>query len=160
MYWFYKGPGYFYLEDFIVLDSWLALNTANLDGFRSYKINDSKIYNIGIYALFTDGSATFITRENEKKYNKNGHLDSYYDLLKQYREPNTQRETYYCIDNYISDRNTIVIPELLSPTELHFEKVDYKDALYNDVDVNHTKNDVTIPLDSIKESVKKIGRKK
>ena len=35
IYWFYQGPGYFYLKDFIVLDSnWLALNITNLEGFK------------------------------------------------------------------------------------------------------------------------------
>lgn len=160
IYWFYQGPGYLYLKDFIVLDNWLALNTTNLDGFRSYKIDDYKKYNMAIYALFSDGSATFITRENEKKYNKNGHLDSYYNLLKQYKEPNIQQETYYCIDNYINERNTIVIPELLAPKDLELKKLNYEELKLQPNGENETTapDRVVIPPEAVHESVKVLSR--
>ena len=157
IYWFCQGPGYLYLKDFIVLDNWLALNPSNLDGFRSYKIDNYKKYNMAIYALFSDGSATFITRESEKKYDKNGHLDSYYNLLKQYKEPNIQQETYYCIDNYINERNTIVIPELLGPTNLEFKEIDYQDLAYKDEDGNAIESEF-ISSKQAQEAVKQLSK--
>ena len=52
-----------------------------------------------------------------------------------------------------------MIPELLSPTSLQFEELDYQDLLYKDENGNAKDNGI-IPLHSVKEAVKKLGRKK
>ena len=46
LYWFYQGPGYFYLKNFIVFDSWIAINANNLDGFKYKILDDKKIFKV------------------------------------------------------------------------------------------------------------------
>lgn len=157
--WFYRGPGYFYLKDFIVLDNWTALNTTHLEGFKHKELTDSKVFDVGIFATFNDGSATFIKRNTTKEFQKRGGIELYINLLKQYKEYSPQHDNHYIIDNHFGQGNTSVIPELLSPTSLQFEELDYQDLLYKDENGNVKDNGV-IPLHSVKESVKKLGRKK
>jgi len=70
IYWFYKGPGYFYLNNFIIFDNWLALNTTNLDGFYYKMLDDKKFFKVGIFATFDDGSATRVKRQTVKEFEK------------------------------------------------------------------------------------------
>lgn len=117
IYWFYKGPGYFYLKDFIVLDSnWLALNTTNLDGFK-YKVLEDNKKQVGVFATFSDGSATFIRRENAKKFEKQNGIKTYIDLLKQYKEYEPHYDNYEIIEYYINSEDTFTIPKLQSTKE-------------------------------------------
>lgn len=112
IYWFYKGPGYFYLKDFIVLNSNnLALNTTNLDGFESKSLGESKILNVGVFATFSDGSSTFVWRERAKKFERQGGIQPYIDLLKKYKEYEPKHDTYKFIESYNEVDGVFVIPE-------------------------------------------------
>ena len=157
IYWFYQGPGYFYLKDFIVFDNWLALNITNLEGFKHKTLEESKIFEVVVFATFNDGSATFVKRQTTKEFEKKGGIQAYIDLLKQHKEYEPKYDTYKYIESYSHNDDTVVIPELLPPTELKFEKVDYQSLAYRDENGNIIDNSV-IPLSSVKESVKVLSR--
>jgi len=159
IYWFYQGPGYFYLKDFIVFDNWLALNVTNLEGFKYKTLEESKIFKVGVFATFNDGSATFVKRQTPKEFEKKGGIEAYIDLLKQHKEYEPKYETYKYIEGYSCNDDTFVIPELLAPTELQFEEVDYQSLAYKDENGNVIDNPV-IPLSSVKESVKILSKTK
>ena len=113
IYWLYKGPGYFYLKDFIVLNSNnLALNTTNLDGFESESLGEDKILNVGIFATFKDGSSTFVWRERAKKFEKQGGIQPYIDLLKKYKKFEPKHDAYLCIESCSEVDGMFIIPEL------------------------------------------------
>lgn len=123
IYWLNKGPMYFSLNDFIpVLENWMALNTKNMDGFKAKKLDDNRRYNIGIFAAFNDGSATFCIREKEKKFKKYGGIEPYNNRLKAFKNPNLQYEKYYPIisDNF-NNEDTCIISELLDSYEIKSE---------------------------------------
>ena len=159
IYWFYQGPGYFYLKDFIVFDNWLALNITNLEGFKHKTLDDSKIFKIGIFATFNDGSATFVKRQTTKEFEKKGGIQAYIDLLKQHKEYEPKYDTYKYIEGYSHNDDTFVIPELLPPTEIQFEEVDYQSLAYRDENGNIIDNSI-IPLSSVKESVKVLSKRR
>ena len=113
IYWLYKGPGYFYLNNFIVLNlNNIALNTTNLDGFKAKSLGEDKILNVGVFATFNDGSATFVRRERAKKFEKKGGIQPYIDLLKKYKEYEPQHDTYKYIESVSEVDGLFVIPEL------------------------------------------------
>lgn len=115
---FYEGPGYFYLRDFIVLNSnKLALNTIHLDGFKSESLGEDKIFNIGVFATFNDGSATFVRRERSKKFEKNGGIQPYINLLKEYKEYEPKHDAYKFIESVDEVDGLFVIPELQTKIE-------------------------------------------
>ncbi len=117
IYWFYKGPGYIYLKNFMVFDNNLAINIANIDGFK-YKILDEKrFYKVYIFATFNDGSATFVCREREKIFQKQGGINSYLNFLKSNKEYNSKYDTYEIIECYSKDDDTFLIPNLQKNTE-------------------------------------------
>lgn len=117
IYWFYKGPGEFYLKDFIVICNFLALNVKYLDGFKSKPLDECKIFNVGIFATFNDGSATFVKRNTAKEFKRNGGIQSYIDLLKQHKEYDPKHDTYEIIECYSHNDDTFIIPELQQKTE-------------------------------------------
>ena len=112
IYWFYKGPGYFYLKDYIVFDNYLALNATNLDGFKRQTLDGRKLFNVGVFATFNDGSATFVKRQTAKEFEKKGGIQAYIDLLKQHKEYEPKYDTYKCIEAYSHNDDTFIIPEL------------------------------------------------
>lgn len=114
--WFFRGPGYIYSKNFMSFDNWLALNTTNLDGFK-YKKLENKIYNVGIFATFNDGSATFITSEKAKKFEKQGGIEPYIDLLRHYKEYDPKHDTYEIIECHSVSDDTFIIPELQEKVE-------------------------------------------
>lgn len=115
--WFYQGPGYFYLKDFIVFDNWLALNITNLEGFKHKTLEESKIFKVGVFATFNDGSATFVKRQTPKDFEKKGGIQAYIDLLKQHKEYEPKYETYKYIEGYSYNGDTFIIPELQEKKE-------------------------------------------
>ena len=118
IYWLNVGPMYFDLKDFISVGSnWIALNTKNMDGFKEKKLDDDRRYNIGIFAMFSDGSATFITRESEKSLRKWSGIASYNNRLKPFKNPNLQHEKYYSIGANFDTEDICVISELLDSKE-------------------------------------------
>ena len=125
IYWFYKGPGHWYLKENrdIVIDNYMALNTTNLEGFKTKKLGGAKIFNVGIFATFNDGTAAFVNRKGEKEFQKKGGIQFYIELLKKYKEFDPQHEEYKILDYYIqhdcNDDNRIIIPELQEKTEEH-----------------------------------------
>lgn len=153
IYWMSQGAGYWLLKDFMVFENWVALNTANIDGFRHKSLDGSKVFNIGIFATFSDGSATFIKRVTPKEFDKKGGIQLYIDMLKKCKDYAPQHDSYYPIENYFDKSNQVIIPELLSQDTLHFERVDYQPLSFKDEDGNVTDNSI-IPLSSIKETVK------
>lgn len=157
IYWFHNGPGYFFLQNFISIYNWYALNTTNLDGFKYKNLEEHKMENIGIYAAFSDGSALFIHRERNKKFIKQGGIDKYNDLLRQYKECNFQHETYRVIDYYFGNKNVCMIPELLGPTNLEFKEIDYQDLAYKDEDGNAIESEF-ISSKQAQEAVKQLSK--
>lgn len=116
IYYFYKGPGYLFLKKYIILHNWIALNTTNLDGFKFKRLDDFKGF-VGIFATFNDGSATFVRRQKEKEFQRQGGIESYINLLRQHKEYDPQHENYQIIECYNNDDNTFIIPELQSKIE-------------------------------------------
>ena len=113
IYWFYNGPGYFFLKDYIVFcQNSFAVNTTCLDGFKSKKLDGSKIFNVGIFATFDDGSATFVERVREKTFEKHGGIQSYIDLLKEYKDCEPKYDTYRYIESVGEENGLFIIPEL------------------------------------------------
>ena len=117
IYWFYKGPGYICLKNFMSLNNWVALNATHLDGFKQKTLNNHKIFNVGVFATFADGSSTFITRKTIKEFQKKGGIQSYIDLLKQYKQYEPQHDTYKFIEGHDCIDNTFIIPELQNKKE-------------------------------------------
>lgn len=117
LYWFYKGPGYLCLKKFMSLNNWMALNTTHLDGFKHKILDDHKIYKVGIFATFDDGSATFVIRESIKKFQKQEGVKPYIDLLKQYKKYSPQHNNYKIIDYHKINDDTFIIPELQKENE-------------------------------------------
>lgn len=112
LYWFYNGPGRLFLKDFICFNNMLALNSTNLDGFKVKDLDGGKVFNVGVFATFNDGSATHVIRERKKKFEKQGGIQSYIDLLKQHKEYAPKHDTYEFIERYSTDGDTFVIPNL------------------------------------------------
>lgn len=117
LYWFYNGPGHFFLKDFICFNNILALNSTNLDDFIAEELDERKI--VGIFATFDDGSATFVIRKSKKRFEKQGGLQPYIDLLRQYKEYESNYDTYEIIECYSNDDDTFVIPKLQEKIEEH-----------------------------------------
>lgn len=116
IYCLYNGPGYFYLNNFIVLNSnTFALNTTNLDGF--FKVKPLVGDKIGVFATFSDGSATFVWSERPKKFEKKGGIQPYIDLLKKYKEYEPKHDTYKYIESFDEVDGLFVIPELQTKIE-------------------------------------------
>ena len=158
IYWFYKGPGYLYLKNFIVFDNWLAWNITNLEGFKHTTLEESKIFKVGVYATFNDGSATFIKRQTTKEFEKKGGIQAYIDLLKQHKEYDPKYDTYRNIEGYYNHNDdTIVIPELLAPKDLELKKINYEELKLQS-DESTMSDKVQISSDSVKDSVKKLTR--
>ena len=128
IYYFYNGPGYILLKNYIVFDNQIALNTTNLDGF-TYKIYDNdcytnkkkplidKIANINIFATFNDGSATWIKREFSKYFEKKGGIETYINLLKQYKSFEPKHDNYKYIELFSDSNDTFIITELQNFTK-------------------------------------------
>ena len=130
LYWFYNGPGYTLLDNFISFHNNIAVNITNLDGFKYKTFDDEEIKNfskktriinkiagVNIFATFSDGSATFVTRDSSKHFEKNGNINAYIDMLKAHKEYNPKHETYKCIEAYSVDNDTFIIPELQKKEE-------------------------------------------
>lgn len=117
LYWFYNGPGYCFLKDFICFNDTIALNIAKLDGFKTKDLAASKIFNVAIFATFDDGSATFVIRERKKSFEKQGGIQSYIDLLRQYKEYEPKHDTYEFIEQHSIYGDTFVIPKLKKTIE-------------------------------------------
>lgn len=110
----YNGPGYFYLNNFIVLNSnTFALNTTNLDGFKAKLVGNK----IAVFATFSDGSATYVWCERPKKFEKKGGIQPYIDLLKKYKEYEPKHDTYKYIESSDEVDGLFVIPELQTKIE-------------------------------------------
>lgn len=159
IYWMCQGPGYWLLKDYMVFENWVALNTTMVDGFRHKPLDGAKVFNVGIFATFSDGSATYIKRVTSKEFDKKGGIQSYIDMLQKCKEYDPQHESYYPIENYFDKSNQIIIPELLSPDALYFTRVDYQALAFRDEDGNIIENS-TIPASSIKESVKTLSKRR
>lgn len=112
IYWFYNGPGYFFLKDFIAFHNNLALNPTHLDGFKYKTLEDSKLFNVGVFATFSDGSATFVYRERAKAFEKKGGIQLYIDELSKYKEFDPKHEKYQIIEYFGTDEDTFIIPDL------------------------------------------------
>ncbi len=112
LYWFYNGPGYFILKDFMVSsNNMIALNIANLDGFITKNLGENKFFNVGVFATFSDGSATFLWRESAKEFEKNGGIQPHIDVLKKYKEYEPKHDNYEVIEEYRTSDDTFVIPQ-------------------------------------------------
>ena len=116
-----------------------------------------------MYATFNDGSATFVKRQTTKEFEKKGGIQAYIDLLKQHKEYDPKYDTYRNIEAYYRHNDdTIVIPELLSPTDIRLEKLNYEDLKLksNNVDEAPSVDKVQISSDSVRESIKVLSRSK
>ncbi len=91
-------------KDFLIFNNIISLNKNNLDGFITSNLNN-KIYNIGVFATFTDCSSTIITREIYNKFIKNKELNL---LVQEYP---SKHNNYYIIEDYKVDMDTYIIPK-------------------------------------------------
>ncbi len=66
-------------------------------------------------AIFNDGSATFVTRK--KAVDVQGEIQSYINLLRQYKEYNPQHNTYEIIEFHSVNDDTFIIPKLQNEIE-------------------------------------------
>lgn len=108
---FFEGPGHSFIKDFIILrQSNLAINKTNLEKFGYIKLNGYKIYNIGICALFKDGSATYVKRIKEKELEKGTRL-----------EPT--QDNYEIIEYYEANNNIYEISKLQESKETKTKKL-------------------------------------
>lgn len=112
IYWFYNGPGYTILKNFISIHNWQALNPVHLEGFLDNKVENAKFFDTCVYATFNDGSATLVERKNSKALKKHGGIQSYMDLLGDNKNRELKYDSYSIIENYDVVDDTIVIPEL------------------------------------------------
>ena len=112
LYLFYRGPGYLFLKNYIIFNNFLALNSTNLDGFKVENLGEHKIFSVGIFATFIDGSSTFVIRERKNKFEKHGGIQPYINLMRQYKEYEPKYDTYEEIECYCIGDNTFVIPKL------------------------------------------------
>ena len=112
---FFNEPGYLLQKKFIVFDNWVALNTTHLDGFKYISNKNKK--EVGIFATFDDGSATFVKPERQRKFAKQGEIESYINLLKQYKEYNPTHDIYENIEYYNDNSDTFIIPKLQKKNE-------------------------------------------
>ena len=129
LYYFYNYPMLMtlLLKKFIWFNNTLALNITNLDSFKAIDLKESKIFNVGVYATFNDGSATYVIRDTRKKFEKQGGIQSYTDLLKKHKKDEQKNYTYKTddiyytcypsithefIENYSVGENMFVIPKL------------------------------------------------
>ena len=116
IYWFYKGAGHWFLKKDrdICFDNVMVINTTNLEGFKEKPLEGTRVFNVGIFATFSDGTAAFVKRQSQKEFKKRGGIQPYIDLLQNYKEYNPQHEHYKILDYYIQGNNSsdaIVIPE-------------------------------------------------
>lgn len=110
IWYFFNGPGYFLSDGYITFLNRKAVNITNLEEFRLSPLRE-KFFNMGLYAAFNDGSATFLIRDRAKSFEKNGGIKPYIKLLKEHKEYNPQFETYDVIENYYVGDDTFVIPQ-------------------------------------------------
>ncbi len=118
---FYNGPGRCFLNNFMTFNNYIALNISYLDGFKTMQL-DNYIYNIGIFATFNDGSATFVKREKIKSFEKQGELTPYINQLKQFKDYEPQYKNYNIIESHKVDDETFVIPELQNQEKRELKK--------------------------------------
>lgn len=122
IYYFRNGPGYFYLKDFMVLNNFIALNVKNMEGFMS-KNSQKNNKMVNIFATFNDGTSVFLKWKNIKRFEKEGGLKKYIDLLNQrkgYVSPNFS--DYEILDFYIGEEDTFSISSLQNKNELKMSK--------------------------------------
>ena len=81
-----------------------------MDGFRCNELDDAKLFNVGIYATFYDGSATFVQRDIKRHFAKNGGINKFNNLLTPYKDIKMNYDTYYVIDTFFDKDNIAVIP--------------------------------------------------
>lgn len=122
-----SAAGNLLLKDFIILNSNnLALNKNNIDGFKIIK-NGNFGYNIEIYAVFSDGTATFVRREREKTFNRNGGIDSFNKLLENYKDNKVNNNKYHIIEFFaVNGSDIIEIPNLRNLDQINEEKAPVK----------------------------------
>lgn len=117
---FKKGPGYV-LKGFRKFGINILLNSNHLDEFTYQIANDIRSFNVGIFAVFDDGSATFVEAEKEKYFVKNfGGIQPYMNLLNTgslYEDYLPKHETYKVIEYRKAVDNTFIIPELQKKEE-------------------------------------------
>ena len=110
---FYRGPGYFYLKNFTVFDNMVALNINYFDGFKCKYMQGQKYFNLGVFALFNDGTATYIAGDNDRKFLHTGGFKKFYNLLDPRVACSEKDDTYEIIESYRDgDNDTFIIPSL------------------------------------------------
>ena len=109
----------------LLLKDFIILNSNNIDGFKIIK-NGNFGYNIEIYAVFSDGTATFVRREREKTFNRNGGIDSFNKLLENYND-NKVNNKYHIIEFFaVNGSDIIEIPNLRNLDQINEEKAPVK----------------------------------
>ena len=93
---FGKKVGIFYMENFVVLNNWVAFNKNHLKNFGYTDVLEEPKA-IDVIAKFNDGSCAFIMRVTKNYYNKNTAYELY-NLLRP-----TKLEPIHYAQNEISD---------------------------------------------------------
>ena len=102
-----------YLENFIIFDKLIAFNKSHFEGLKTKPLNNKTYFNLGVFAIFDDGTATHIINDNDKKFEENGGTLGYRKLLdKKDISFSSSRDTYEIIEFYSGDDDTFIIPSL------------------------------------------------
>ena len=113
IYLFSRGPGYFYLKNFTVLDNYIAFNMDYLEGFKCKFLENNKYFNLGIFATFNDGTATFVAGDNDRKFQHKGGFRRIYRMLEPPVPFNEKDDIYEIIESYKNiDDDKFIIPSL------------------------------------------------
>lgn len=97
-----------------------------MDVFKISK-NGLFVINIDIYAVFNDGSATFVRGERENIFNRKGGIDYFNQLLEHYIDNRVNNSEYKIIECYpVKDSDLFAIPHLMSQNSIDTEKVPVK----------------------------------
>ena len=126
MFLFSQGPGFFFLENFYVYDNLYAFNKDYFEGFKSKDLDNRTYFNLGVYAVFNDGTATHIINDNNTTFNLKGGVKQYIRLLDTNNVSFTQtHDKYEIIERYQEDDDTFVIPKLRNKKDKVYRKVGY-----------------------------------
>lgn len=121
---YYFLPAYYFLKDFTIYDNLAAFNINFFDGFKSKLLTNNTYNNLGIFATFNDGSATFISEDNDTTFQYKGGIKKYENLLEPRVPINQTHDTYEIIESYGNDENdTFVIPCLKNKEKKEKRKI-------------------------------------
>lgn len=124
---FSQGLGRFYLKNFFMFDNSVAFNKKYFVGFKCKTVSERFYFNLGIFAIFNDGTATLVVCDNERKFRFHGGYKKYDDFLSEHgKEFKLTNVPHEIIESYREDEDTFVIPNLQQNKQKVYKKDNYK----------------------------------